>query len=550
MPAPPWLQALVLALLAGHLAFSVWPGLTVLSNDFPIYYVTARTVREGRPLDHAYERAFWRGEGPRAGLPTVGTFIPFPPANALLLLPVASAPPAVAKAMWSGLLALLLVGSFLALRAILRDASPWLVALAVLAQTASIRNALLYGQPYPLLLVLLCLSLLALLRGRDVAAGLLLAPVVVLKLYGLPFVLFLVVVRRWRAVAGVAVGVATVTALSVAILGWPVHVAYATQVLRESLDGRILDPYSTVWGSVTSVARRLFQLEPDLNPSPVADLPRLAAGLGRGASAFVGLLSVALAVAQARGGRLRLAWATLVVGSLAASPLPSSYHMVLLALPAAVLLADASSPWTRVASVAIAAIAGSPLVHHLAPLAHGWGNLLVPLRLAALLALLALCMRGLRLARPLAIATAGGLIAGALTLGARPEDVGWQRIDAASGLIAGEPAACDEGLSWLVASDGRYRYRMPDGRLSDAPPCAPRIVSPDGRWSVGAELTDGSWDIWARDRATGESRRVTHDAANELEPAWLPSGDAIVFASDRRRGLGSTTLYVVPFETR
>jgi hypothetical protein len=48
-------------------------------------------------------------------------------------------------------------------------------------------------------------------------------------------------------------------------------------------------------------------------------------------------------------------------------------------------------------------------------------------------------------------------------------------------------------------------------------------------------------------RASGRARAVTRDAAGEFEPAWDAEGTAILFASDRRRGLGSTALYRVPF---
>jgi alpha-1,2-mannosyltransferase len=538
----------VLALLAGHLALSLGPALFRIRNDFPSYYLSARAAAEGRPLGGAYGRAFWRDESARAGLPMVGTFVPHPPPNALLLIPLAWLGPAAAKATWTGVLALALAAAFLALRPIVPQAWAWLAALALLTQTASLRNALLYGQPYPLLLLLLCLSLVALVRGRGFASGLLLAPVVALKLYGAPFVLFLVVTRRWRALVGTIAGVAAIAAVSLLVLGPDVHRVYVTQVLRDSLDGRVLDPYSTVWGSPASLARRLFQHEPELNPQAVLDAPALARGLGRGAGLAIALFSVVCAAIQDRSGRSRLAWATLGVGSLAASPLPSSYHMVLLALPAAILAASAGSAWERWTALALAAFAGSPLVHYTAPLASGWGNLLAPVRLTALLALLWMCTRVSIPRRAVGIALAGGTLAGLTALLVRPEDAGWQRVRDARGVIVAEPAACANGLSWLVVVGDAYRYRRGDGALVDHPPCAAAALSADGAWRVHAAFRDGSWDVWARNERTGDERRVTRDPANEVEPAWTRSGDAVVFASDRRRGLGATTLFVVPFE--
>ncbi len=536
----------MLALLAAHLALDVWPALSRIRNDFPSYYLTARAAAEGRPLGGAYERAFWREESARAGLATVGGFIPFPPPNALLLLPLAGLTPLAAKSVWTVVLALALAGAFLVMRRITPELSPWLVALALLTQTASLRNAMLYGQPYPFLLLLIGASLVALMRGRDLVSGLLLAPVVALKLYGAPFVLFFLLTRRWRALLGVLAGGVAVGAVSLLVLGAEIHVVYLTQVLRPSLEGRILDPYSPVWGSAASVARRLFQLEPALNPHPVLDAPVLATGLARFAGLAVALFAVACACLQDRDGRPRLAWATLAVGSLAASPLPSSYHMVLLALPAAILLASGSA-WERWTALALAALAGSPLVHSLSPLAQGWGNVVAPVRLIALLALLWVCTRSALSWRPAVLALAGGALAGLTAFLAPAEDAGWRRVPEATGVIAAEPAACADGLAWLVVDGERYRYRRADGALVDEPPCAPATLSPDGAWRVYAAFGDGSWDLWARHLPTGRVVRVTRDPANEVEPSWTSSGDAIVFASDRRRGLGATTLFVVPF---
>jgi hypothetical protein len=88
------------------------------------------------------------------------------------------------------------------------------------------------------------------------------------------------------------------------------------------------------------------------------------------------------------------------------------------------------------------------------------------------------------------------------------------------------------------AAGGRVVYR--------GEPRRPRL-SPDGSWVVFQAWEDGSWDVLAVERSSGLQVRVTSDQWNEVEPEWTWTGDGIVFASDRRRGLGSTALYSVPF---
>jgi uncharacterized membrane protein len=135
-----------------------------------------------------------------------------------------------------------------------------LIALAFLVPSTAVANALGYGPPYALMALLVALALLAMLRGRDWASGLLLAPVVALKLYALALLPYFLWTRRWRAAAGLVAGTAGIAIVSVAVLGLPVHATWLREMLPSSLGGRIIDPYPPFWQTVPSVARRLFQL--------------------------------------------------------------------------------------------------------------------------------------------------------------------------------------------------------------------------------------------------------------------------------------------------
>jgi hypothetical protein len=570
-PLAPRVQAvagrtLLLVLVAGHAALSLWPALSSIRHDFATYYVSARAVAEGRSLHRAYERDWFQEETRRAGIDRLASFVPHPPANALLLLPLAALPPLAAKAAWTLVLVAALLASMVLLARLSGLPVPVTGAL-LLVSTAALRNALLYGQPYPLLLLLLCLALTALLRGHPYVAGLALAPVLVLKLYGLPFLARFLWTRRWREAVGMLAGAGMLLVLGAAVLGWPVHATYVREVLPATLAGEIQDPYAPSWNSLGSLAHRLFQHEPDLNPRPLLDAPAVARALARGAPVAVLLLAVLLP----RQVDPRREWTALSLAALAASPLTSTYHFLLLALPVALLLGTRPPRALALAAVAMLVFATSPLPHFFAPLAAGGLNLLAYPRLWAVLALLGVVLRGLVTPRSAALAVAGGALAAVSALAPRAEQP-WARVDEARGYLLAEPVACEGGMAWVTLRGERLVVRAPDGTIVEGaggairPQCADGRfstssgpppeeggerrhlrASPDGEWVVYQAWRDGSWDVEARHLRDGRVVRLTRERGHEVEPSWMPSGRDVVFAADRRRGLGSTALYRVPF---
>jgi hypothetical protein len=58
--------------------------------------------------------------------------------------------------------------------------------------------------------------------------------------------------------------------------------------------------------------------------------------------------------------------------------------------------------------------------------------------------------------------------------------------------------------------------------------------SPAGDVIVAARLLPGGWlDLVRVDPVTGAVEQLTHDRAKDVEPTWMPDGEAIVFRSDR-----------------
>ncbi len=550
------LRVTVGILLVLHAAFSLWPALTRIESDFANYWVPAWSVLHARPVALAYDARWFAAEAPLAGLDVPGSFVPQPPANALLLVPLAGLPVPAAKALWSALLAAALVTAFWVLRGTLTT-PPLVLGLLFLVSTAATRNALVYGQPYPLLLLCLCLAWRAWQQEKFFAAGLWLGPLIVLKLYGLPFVIALLVSGRRRAWAGLALGVSSIFVLSIALLGWPLHLTWLREVLPAGLAGRVQDPYSPVWGSVQSLAHRLFQAEPFLNPAPVRDWPRLAHALPMAWSGLLAVLAVQGGLWLRAAGMVSRAFALLALVALCASPLTGTYHFVLLLLPLSLLVerAHGEGHWTRAAWItALGAFAMSSLTHHFVPLAHGWANLLAYPRLAALMGLLSLAARGAG-RRVLVSAGAAGVAVGALALLVPASSPPGTRVGGVAGYRATDPAFCQGVLTWRgVDTTGRMtRHRLatepapaPEPAPSPCPEPRASSTSPDGALVARSEwrgLASGSWDIVLRDVRTGAVHTVIGGRSNETAPVFSTDGTRVVFASDWRRGLGATTLF-------
>ena len=72
--------------------------------------------------------------------------------------------------------------------------------------------------------------------------------------------------------------------------------------------------------------------------------------------------------------------------------------------------------------------------------------------------------------------------------------------------------------------------------------------SPRGDSIVAARLLPGGWlDLVRVDPATGAVEQLTHDRAKDVEPTWMPDGEAVVFRSDRE---GVSNLYALRLADR
>jgi len=201
----------------------------------------------------------------------------------------------------------------------------------------ALRQNFLLGQYYVLLLAILTTAVYCLLRRRDRWAGVALACAFLLKLYAAPFFIFLVIRRQYRAMIA-AVLIALVSGISaVTVFGWHGLTLYLTEVLPRSLTGETLNPFHPSNSTFASLLRRLFVLEPELNPHPFVDAPSVVVFLQ--CAITLTILAVPSLFALANRNQMTkrvLAW--WCIGVLLVSPNTASYTFVLLLLPVVLLL--------------------------------------------------------------------------------------------------------------------------------------------------------------------------------------------------------------------
>jgi hypothetical protein len=388
----------VLALLL--LWKGVIPAWRSLNTDFPNYYLVARLFREGYSLDRIYDWIWLQRIKDHWGLDqTLVGFAGLTPWSALPIVPLSIFSALTAKRIWIlinlGLLAacveLLHRSTALGRRRI------WLIALLAVLP---LRTSFLNGQMHLLVLFLMVLAYVFHRRDRAVWCGVCVALAGALKIYPLLFVLLFVWKRQWRTAVATVIAAGILVVVGGSTMGWgPLH-TYAFEMLPRSMQGEMLDPYNLHAASATALFHRLFLFEPSLNPTPVFASSTLYAVLYPLWQAAI--LFPLFALIRPRSGSIReqAEWAGFLIALLLLSPVPSSYHFVVMILPV-VLLIDGLARENRRGLIAIAVllylfVSASGFIAPKSDVSSGLNSLLMTSRLWFGIALYAVLLVWLR----------------------------------------------------------------------------------------------------------------------------------------------------------
>jgi hypothetical protein len=563
-------------------------GWTRAETDFPNYYTAAALVRQHQPLRNYYDWTWFARQMNYAGNGTqLGAYTPQTPLSMLPMVPLAGFAPQTAKRIWlvCNLVFVGLTVWLLSRVTRFRFETIWLL---TFCGYFSLRTTFLYGQYYVFLLFLLTLAFYFLQRKNHLLGGCITGLVFGLKLYGGPFLPYFAIKRQWKTLIGMIAAVLFLVGVAIVLFG-PADVHYyVTQILPRSLEGGSVDPYNPGDPTFSTLLRRSFVAEPELNSHPLWKAPWLFFYLRSFiSSAIIFFLFLGIAMKRTTD-RHDFSW--LVVAVLLLSTSTASYTFIILLLPL-VLLLEESGPRQSIFLVGSYVLLTMPS-HPARMFPKVW------LLFALFIAIGWPCWR--EMPRRFALATV--MIAAMISLvDARRHMLSYanepgqrfERVVVQSGAnFSSFPVVSRAGIFYQSMGQDRYVLRWlhdgqneklsfegqalhprlaPDGesiyfelvanRVStmmqfdpSTGKATPRampvpadsavsVVSPNGKWKAFESAQDGPTQLWLGDLSSGKVTRVTGGNCNSSSPTWELDSKAILFASDCGRAFGLPALY-------
>lgn len=257
------------------IVFVFFPSLKKINTDFPNYYVSANMFLDGKDLKTGYDNVEFNKQVLFYGIEDqFVSFVPYPPVNALLMLPLARLEPLTAKLFWNifNIIFFLLCVYFTSK---ISELNFFLTGILFFASGYAFVNNFFFGQAYLLVLMLFTASVYFLYKEKDIPAALLFSLSVLLKFYTVFFLLLFLCRKKLRFVSASISFIIFLNLIVFSITGWDLNLFYYTTVMPRISDGWVGTVYASEFQSVVSMLHTFFYSEPSLNPYPLTESPQL-----------------------------------------------------------------------------------------------------------------------------------------------------------------------------------------------------------------------------------------------------------------------------------
>lgn len=193
--------------------------------DFAAVYSAARTwLHGGDPYDQNAVRQTWQNTGAIAGSNIEHWSSVYPPTSLTMIAPASLLPARLALIGWAVLTLALVALQFAALLDLAGLKLSWhdprgLLLIAAALAAAPLQMGLLSGQPSTIAIALSIIAIWCIARNREATGGLLLGLAFAWKPHvGAPFLIYYLVLRRWRATDRALLVIALLAAVSLAAM--------------------------------------------------------------------------------------------------------------------------------------------------------------------------------------------------------------------------------------------------------------------------------------------------------------------------------------------
>jgi hypothetical protein len=261
---------LTLLLFLFQIYFGIIPGWKKITSDFPNYYVASKMLSDGQDLSCLYDNNCFNEKIKRCGIGAKGQFALYPPSNALVMLPLASFDPLIAKRIWLLInIVLLFVCAYL-IKVILNH--NFIFSLNILLLSGfSLANDLFLGQIYLFLLILLLTGYIFYQQNNSFLNGLTWGSVLALKYAPVIFLPSLVLKRKWKIIFTICWVFLIINLLCLFFFGMDLYSSFIMNHLAPHLQGNLYEgnPLSIQYQSWDALLNNLFIYDLQYNLHPL-----------------------------------------------------------------------------------------------------------------------------------------------------------------------------------------------------------------------------------------------------------------------------------------
>ncbi|HUI30874.1 MAG TPA: glycosyltransferase 87 family protein [Candidatus Acidoferrales bacterium] len=562
---PTWLTGrilgkLVLALLIGLLLFNCYRAVKSPAGDFANYYTASRLAITDSLNDvRLYDHFEFQKQIERYFHGTLGSFIPFPPSTALLMIPLAWLPPNSARDIFI-LVNMLVLCTMIVVLGRFTGISLMPLSILVLLDGFSLWSNFREGQVYLILTLLILLAFAAEKKGRHLLAGVLFGVVLPIKYITFLYVAYFFLRRRYRIVMGAALSALSIFLAGFFLTGLKLNEFYLTNILPRHLAGEIQNPFAVNFQSFNSLLNRLLVNNASLNPHPIFNSPLLALWL----TSFISLIFLSLVISGSRSvawrsehNRVLYDCSLITLFGLVTSPASASYHLVLLIIPMAfvtsLILSKENREGKDYLRKRFALLAATYIAINLVPFQWLYGLPILQLFAYAKLFLLVIffttmippqTLRSKSFPVALTASLALSLLIVAVRSTREKETDGaiWAGFD---GLIIADLSYHDGAIYYFRETPTGFISMRNGARTYDDPP-VPERTSEEGIFTAFDSALTNSTEVFVRNNSTGTVRQMTEASGVNCEPVWSRDAKQLYFLSDRGRGIDCTTIFYLP----